>query len=462
MLSLIPVGVWMLSTLVAVENQGQTLPALPAPLPPVRVDPKPETPQTWEKIAVVLPVKVHPDIPGGQEAAVLLTSMLTSSLAQQGSYKVIGQEEVDAVLKVEATRQAVGCEDDVCLAEILGALGARYVVTGDIVPVSGSLLWTESLADRQTHTVVNRMAMQGRSVQSFSAQVEEVAAVLCGKQAETDIRAPDARERFGFASDAEFAQFRTFRATHPELTTGESLTKFIIARNKESTRLAWLQAALFSGAGMLAVAASLAQLELGDNLLADFLQVPELTPGAYLLSILLGSGAVVLGLSGIVAVVVDMLDKGRVTVHESGCCRNDADIHQEERDDRAHLTAAMAVLMSGPGHILMGLLAQSVLFPLSYAGTLLRFSSVAVLPERSNVPAIVTCSNQCASGCLALPACVVGCAPLCLNTPIGLALVLKRPAPLLTKGSPPPRTSPDEEERDEELDMEDEDQEVEP
>src|SRR5687767_13609863 len=60
----------------------------------------------------------------------LLTSMVTAALQRETKLDVIAQEDVRRQLALEADRQTVGCGDESCIAEIVGALGARLAVYG--------------------------------------------------------------------------------------------------------------------------------------------------------------------------------------------------------------------------------------------------------------------------------------------------------------------------------------------
>jgi len=62
-----------------------------------------------------------------------LSDMLSNQIRSMGNYKVIGKSDIRSMLTMEEQRQRLNtCTDQSCLAEIGGALGARWVVVGNV------------------------------------------------------------------------------------------------------------------------------------------------------------------------------------------------------------------------------------------------------------------------------------------------------------------------------------------
>jgi TolB-like protein len=62
-----------------------------------------------------------------------LSDMLSNQIRSMGNYKVIGKSDIHSMLTLEEQKQRLSsCTDQSCLAEIGGALGARWVVVGNV------------------------------------------------------------------------------------------------------------------------------------------------------------------------------------------------------------------------------------------------------------------------------------------------------------------------------------------
>jgi TolB-like protein len=80
------------------------------------------------------------DLEGQGDAAPLAgaaTEALARSLSQVAGLNVLSRKDLTDILAVEATRQAVGCDDASCFVELAAAVGARYVVAGRTTRLKG-------------------------------------------------------------------------------------------------------------------------------------------------------------------------------------------------------------------------------------------------------------------------------------------------------------------------------------
>lgn len=311
---------------------------------PVPVAAPPPVPTTQPPLAV-LPVRCALEDLRIKDAVPAFAPALTARLAETGAYKVLGADDVADMLRNEGERQAVGCSDDGCLAEIAGALGARLVVTGEVARNGNTLLWTATLMDQQEGTVVRRVGIQGQTIQGLLSQSEEVALALVGKDAEARLEGEEAMKRLGFSNKADMEDFRKFKKEHTTMTTEESLTRFIIDRNSESKMLTALEVLAFAAAAGVVPVLGLGHalnttlsVYLHQYIAAMLLTVPVL---------IVPPISLVIALGGIGLTVWDALDSGSVKVHKEGCCRDDSTIADAETSSEFQRGAALAILFSG-------------------------------------------------------------------------------------------------------------------
>lgn len=100
----------------------------------------------------------------------ILDDLLTAEVAKRHKDAVISAQDLDAMLNVEQMKDAVGCDDVTCAAEIGGALGTRTLITGS-VSVLGDKLWVQlSLIDTQSIRVESRAKF---SVPNEESQYED-------------------------------------------------------------------------------------------------------------------------------------------------------------------------------------------------------------------------------------------------------------------------------------------------
>lgn len=107
--------------------------AVPSPTPtpgPAPAPAKVELPASGKlKLAVM-------DLRGTDNISPKLLGFLTNGVAEtldaMGPFKSISSQDIQQMLQYEANKQLAGCDDASCLAEIGGALGADYLVTGNV------------------------------------------------------------------------------------------------------------------------------------------------------------------------------------------------------------------------------------------------------------------------------------------------------------------------------------------
>lgn len=88
-----------------------------------------------------------------------LSALFTERVkSANGAFKVYSQADIERVLSAERQAQLLGCTDDTCLAELSGALGARYIVSGRVDRFGDRYVVTAGLFD----TEATKLLVQSR------------------------------------------------------------------------------------------------------------------------------------------------------------------------------------------------------------------------------------------------------------------------------------------------------------
>lgn len=367
--------------------------------------------------AAILPF--HSQV-ASEDALDLLASVLAEQLAELGDWKVISPEELRALLQNEQSRQALGGGEDEALREASGALGAREVVQGEVVRLDKRLIWRATLVDQSAGEIRQRGEVSGNSVQALAGRADELALMLLGRRDEAED--PEAvADRLGFENASDARDFEGFRERNPELGTGEALTRYIIANNVESNRLAIVEALLVGG-GAAGTTLALA-LGFGGFLVPLILPVGPLALVLSFLAIVSGVTSLVLLASGVGVVVVDGLNRSFRPVKKSGCCRDDAEVADAWAATALRRTAAFVVLLAGPWSIAASFGVVVFAGTTYVTATTLRLGwGIPPFPEGYTVSPAYLVTTVLAGPvylCTIL-ACVV---PLFVSVPLGIALL---------------------------------------
>jgi hypothetical protein len=121
-----------------------------------------------------------------ERVARVVNASLLAELRKLSRVSVIGMDEIRAMLDLEAQKQAVGCdEDDSCLAEIAGALGADVLVIGTLAKVGDQHVFGMRRVDQRTASVaggVNK-SMAAKDGEEFLAALGPAVAELFPERA---------------------------------------------------------------------------------------------------------------------------------------------------------------------------------------------------------------------------------------------------------------------------------------
>jgi len=92
------------------------------------------------------------------ETAAALTEAVTQALTRRGFFEVISSRDIQTLLGVERQKQLLGCSDDAssCIAELAGALGSRFVLSGSLAKLGDALQLSLQMLDTQKGQPVAR------------------------------------------------------------------------------------------------------------------------------------------------------------------------------------------------------------------------------------------------------------------------------------------------------------------
>jgi len=127
-----------------------------------------------------------------------LGDMLATEIRSLGGFEVISKGDLRSVLKLEQQRQLVGCNDESCAAEIGGALGVRWVLTGNISLFGETYLLNMKMIDANRVTVVSSVSEKIKGKQdelvnalpALTRQLFEAARMLRVTESSTSVEVP--------------------------------------------------------------------------------------------------------------------------------------------------------------------------------------------------------------------------------------------------------------------------------
>jgi TolB-like protein len=120
---------------------------------------------TLETVAL-LPLNA-PD-PGMSQGA---TAQAAQGLRDLRVFKVVDPETIAGLLGAEALRQSTGCSDASCLAELAGAVGASYVVSGTISQSGEDYTINLVLTDQRSARALDGVVRQEKSAKDIGPGV---------------------------------------------------------------------------------------------------------------------------------------------------------------------------------------------------------------------------------------------------------------------------------------------------
>jgi TolB-like protein len=89
--------------------------------------------------------------------ATILSDIVVSEVARHG-YDVISQSDISAMIGFEKQKKMLGCDETSCLAEIGGALGVDYLITGQVGQIGTRYRISLLVVDSRKARVIGRAA----------------------------------------------------------------------------------------------------------------------------------------------------------------------------------------------------------------------------------------------------------------------------------------------------------------
>ena len=146
---------------------------------------------------VVAAIKAPASFKGGA----VLTEELRTQVARHGAYRLVTPEEMTAV-DAELQRQLEGgCEEASCVSELGGALGAQFVVTGQIGALGDRYSLNVKLVEIATVAARQAASVQAGSAEDFIQQMPNLVTRLLG--ARKSAGRSNAGAGWGVDADAE-------------------------------------------------------------------------------------------------------------------------------------------------------------------------------------------------------------------------------------------------------------------
>ena len=101
-----------------------------------------------------------------------VTQALTDAVGKTGVFEVVSAAEVEALLGVERQRQLMGCaEGSSCTTELVGALGARFVMAGTLGKLGEAWQLTLTTLDSQKSQPLGRSTRLAADLPTLEAQL---------------------------------------------------------------------------------------------------------------------------------------------------------------------------------------------------------------------------------------------------------------------------------------------------
>ena len=114
---------------------------------------------------VVAPLQARP---ADREDAETITRLVAIYAGQSAAFSLVTPEEIGAIDEEIKRQLSGGCNEASCIAELGGALGAKYMITGSLNRLGKRYILTLKLIDIEQVRAVSTVASQERSIGVFA------------------------------------------------------------------------------------------------------------------------------------------------------------------------------------------------------------------------------------------------------------------------------------------------------
>jgi len=120
-----------------------------------------------------------------EEVVGIITNMVSAELSNyEDSFEIITNSDMRQMVALEAEKQSMGCSNDSsCLAELAGAMGARFVMFGEVGKLGKNIIITFNLFDSQEAKAAGRAIVTINSLDVVPEKVPPAIAKLVKKYA---------------------------------------------------------------------------------------------------------------------------------------------------------------------------------------------------------------------------------------------------------------------------------------
>jgi TolB-like protein len=136
---------------------------------------------------VVAPLKALSPIDG----ITILTEELRTQVARHGRYKLVTPEEMQAVDDELVRQLEGGCDEAACVAEVGGALGAQFVITGQIGKLGSTYNFSLKLVNIETVSAQQAASSRSKSIEQFLERMPALVVDLLGPSGRSDLLATE-------------------------------------------------------------------------------------------------------------------------------------------------------------------------------------------------------------------------------------------------------------------------------
>jgi hypothetical protein len=118
-----------------------------------------------------------------EDVAVTLTEVLVTALSDRG-HEALSSSDLASLVDLEVQKEAAGCDDSSCLAEIGAALGARFVIYGRVSRLDDQVLLNLNLFDSAAAKPKGRTLLQAGSAGEIAQKIPGALPRLFGDDAD--------------------------------------------------------------------------------------------------------------------------------------------------------------------------------------------------------------------------------------------------------------------------------------
>lgn len=123
-------------------------------------------------------------VSGGADpgAAAVLSDAVATEVNRRGFFSVLTAKDIQSLVGIERQRQLLGCSESSssCVAELAGAMGARYVLSGSLGKLGDAYQLNLQMLDSERAQTVGRSTRLARDLESLREQLPWAVAEATG------------------------------------------------------------------------------------------------------------------------------------------------------------------------------------------------------------------------------------------------------------------------------------------